>query len=137
LAPELPPGVSWVGWVDRAALARLYEEASVFVLPSIFDPCPNVFREAMGYGVPCIGSACCAIPGIIEDGVTGLVVPVRDPERLATALIELLSQPGRSAQMGRDAHASLLRGNRWSDVAERIAAHLNGARDGDLARGER
>jgi len=137
LAPELPPGVDWIGWVDRAALARLYEQASVFVLPSIFDPCPNVFREAMGYGVPCIGSSCCAIPEIIEDGVTGLVVPVRDPERLATALIELLSQPERAAEMGRSAYSSLLQGNRWSDVAERIATHVSGAGDLRMAGSER
>ena len=50
---ELPPGVRWLGYVSgREALADLYRRASVFVLPSIFDPYPNVLREAMGHGLP-------------------------------------------------------------------------------------
>lgn len=121
---ELPAGVQWIGWVDRTALDELYRSASAFVLPSIFDPCPNVFREAMGYGLPCVGTACCAIPEIIDDGVTGRVVATRDCERLAAALIELLSDPAKSEEMGRAAHAAVLREGRWSNVADRLAEHL-------------
>ena len=120
----LPPGVSWLGAVDRATLDELYRAASLFVLPSIFDPCPNVFREAMGYGVPCIGTYCCAIPEILDDGVTGRVVPIAQREPLAVALYELLSAPKELARMGAAAHASVLHGGQWSDVAERIATRL-------------
>jgi alpha-maltose-1-phosphate synthase len=122
--PQLPPGVNWVGWTDRAGLADLYKSASVFVLPSTFDPCPNVFREAMGYGLPCVGTDCCAIPEIIDDGETGRVVPIGEPEPLAAALIELLSDPARAGAMGRAAHAKVLREGRWSDVVDRLAVHL-------------
>jgi starch synthase len=118
------PGVEWAGWVDRSALAELYRSASVFVLPSTFDPCPNVFREAMGYGLPCIGTDCCAVPEIVDDGETGRVVPVRDPDALAAALIELLSDPARAATMGRAAHAEVLADGRWSNVVERLDAAL-------------
>jgi glycosyltransferase involved in cell wall biosynthesis len=128
--PEaLPAGVDWVGWSNRAELAELYRSASVFVLPSTFDPCPNVFREAMGYGLPCIGTDCCAIPEIIEDGRTGRVVPVGDPQALATALIELLSDPAKAETMGRAAHAEVLANGRWSDVADRLAARLEHSSD--------
>ncbi len=120
----LPSGVSWLGAVDRATLDELYRAASLFVLPSIFDPCPNVFREAMGYGVPCIGTDCCAIPEILDDGVTGRVVPIAQREPLAAALYELLSDPAQLARMGAAAHASVLHGGQWSDVAERIATRL-------------
>ncbi len=123
-APQLPDGVCWTGWIDRAGLAELYRSASVFVLPSTFDPCPNVLREAMGYGLPCIGASCCAIPEIIDDGETGRVVPTRAPEQLASALIELLSDPAKTAEMGRTAHAKVLREGRWSDVVDRLAAQL-------------
>lgn len=120
----LPPGVDWLGAVDRATLDELYRAASLFVLPSIFDPCPNVFREAMGYGVPCIGTRCCAIPEILDDGVTGRLVPVGQREPLAAALLELLSDARARARIGAAAHASVLHGGQWSDVAERIATHL-------------
>jgi glycosyltransferase involved in cell wall biosynthesis len=122
--PELPAGVSWTGWVDRAALADLYRSASVFVLPSIFDPCPNVLREAMGYGLPCVGTYCCAIPEIIDDGVTGSLVEPSEPEPLANALVELLIDPVKTAAMGRAAHTNILEGNRWIDVVDRIRKHL-------------
>jgi glycosyltransferase involved in cell wall biosynthesis len=117
-------GVEWAGWVDRGALAELYRSASVFVLPSTFDPCPNVFREAMGYGLPCVGTDCCAIPEIIADDQTGRIVPIGEPEALADALIELLSDPTKAAKMGRAAHAEVLAEGRWSNVVERLAAAL-------------
>jgi alpha-maltose-1-phosphate synthase len=122
----LPPGVDWVGWVDRSGLAELYGSASAFVLPSTFDPCPNVFREAMGYGLPCVGTDCCAIPEIIEDGRTGRIVPIGDAETLAGALIELLSDPAKAETMGRAAHAEVLATGRWSHVVDRLAERLGG-----------
>jgi len=134
---NLPAGVSVTGWVDRAELAELYRSASVFVLPSIFDPCPNVFREAMGYGLPCIGTACCAIPEIIEDGVSGRLVPTRQPGALADALIELLCEPRKAETMGRAAHTSVLRAGRWSDVAERMAPFLEATISETGRRGDR
>jgi glycosyltransferase involved in cell wall biosynthesis len=126
----LPPGVDWVGWVDRSGLAELYRSASAFVLPSTFDPCPNVFREAMGYGLPCVGTDCCAIPEIIEDGKTGRVVPIGDAGTLAGALIELLSDPARAEAMGRAGHTEVLAQGRWSNVVDRLAERLERDLDG-------
>lgn len=121
---QLPPGVEWIGWVDRAGLAELYQSASVFVLPSTFDPCPNVFREAMGYGLACVGTFCCAIPEIIQDGVTGRLVPIGEAQPLAAALAELLAEPATAAAMGRAAHVNVLQEGRWSDVVGRLASQL-------------
>jgi glycosyltransferase involved in cell wall biosynthesis len=119
------PGVSWVGRVDRDALAALYRSASVFVLPSLFEPWGHVFLEAMGHGLPCVGTSCCAMPEIIDDGVTGRLVPPGEAEPLAAALIELLTDPTKTATMGHAAHAKILHGNSWSDVVDRLATHLS------------
>jgi len=132
---RLPAGVTWMGWVDRTRLASLYQSASVFVLPSLFEAWGHVLFEAMGHGLPCIGTTCCAMPEIIDDGVTGRLVPRYESEPLAAALIELLADPVKTAAMGRAAHTSVLQGNRWSDVVERVVAHLDvnfsaGARSG-------
>jgi starch synthase len=123
-SPDLPAGVSWMGKVNRTELAQLYRSASVFVLPSLFEPWGHVFYEAMGHGLPCIGTSCCAMPEIIDDGVTGRLVPPSEPEPLADALIELLTDPVKTAAMGQAAYASVLRGNRWNDVLDRVAEHL-------------
>jgi glycosyltransferase involved in cell wall biosynthesis len=118
------PGIRWVGRVDRDELAQLYRWASVFVMPSLFEPLGLVFLEAMGHGLPCIGTSCCAMPELIADGVTGRLVERNEPEPLAGALIELLSDPERTAAMGIAAHASVQETHRWRDVAARIVTHL-------------
>ena len=66
--------MTWAGRIDRDALAELYRRATVFVLPSLFDAWGHVFVEAMGYGLPCIGTDCCAMPELIEDGISGRLV---------------------------------------------------------------
>src|SRR5271166_2056221 len=121
---HLPSGVRWVGRLDRAGLAQLYRWATVFVLPSLFDAWGHVFLEAMGYGLPCIGTSCCAMPEIIDDGVTGLLVPRFESEPLSDALTELLTDTARAAAMGHAGHEKVLQGYRWSDVVDRVAAHL-------------
>ncbi|MDP2307743.1 MAG: glycosyltransferase family 4 protein [Pseudomonadota bacterium] len=115
-------GVEWIGPVsDRAQLARLYADASVFVLPSLFEPWGHVFYEAMGHGLACVASTCCAMPEIVEDSVTGLLVPPGAPEPLAEALASLLSAPDLAERMGRAAHASVMQGHTWDDVVGRMA----------------
>lgn len=122
--PNLGPGVTWVGRVDRARLEELYAEASVFVLPSIFEPWGFVFAEAMGHGLPCIGTACCAMPEMIDDGVTGRLVPPGEAGPLAEALIELLADPEKTEDMGRAAYARVLEQFTWGHMAERFFSHL-------------
>ena len=126
-APGFGSGVTWLGRLDRAELARQYGRASVFVLPSMFDAWGHVFVEAMGNGLPCIGTDCCAMPEIIERGVSGLLVPRGAPEPLADALIELLSDPGKAARMGAAAHAKVIEQLTWSHVADRVTSHLGAA----------
>jgi glycosyltransferase involved in cell wall biosynthesis len=118
------PGVRWVGRVNHDEVAALYRSASVFVLPSLFEPWGFVFMEAMGNGLPCVATACCAMPEIIDDGVTGRLVAPGKAQPLAEALIELLADPTGAATMGRAAHAKVVHGDSWADVVDRIATHL-------------
>lgn len=120
----LPPGVSWLGRLDRAQLEDQYRSATVFVMPSLFEAWGHVFVEAMGYGLPCVGSDCCAMPEIIEDGVTGILVPPGEPEPLASALAGLLGDPAMAAAMGRAGHATVLATLTWDRVADRVVSRL-------------
>ncbi len=122
------PGLHWLGRIDdRQELARRYAEATVFVMPSIFEPWGHVFFEAMSFGLPCIGSTVCAMPEIIRDGETGLLAETGQPEPLADALIALLGDPGRAERLGRAAQASLTNGGSWDDVVGRMAPYLEQA----------
>lgn len=124
----LPPGIKWLGLInDRQKLAEIYNRASVFVLPSVFDPCPLVLKEAMGLGLPCVSTRQCAVPEFVEDGKTGLLVPPGDSGLLADALIELLGSPGRAETLGRQAHQSVQQGHSWQNVIERMFPYLQEA----------
>jgi glycosyltransferase involved in cell wall biosynthesis len=79
---------------------RYLSEATVFVLPSREDPFPLALLEALGAGVPCIGSDVDGIPEALAFGDAGLLVRVEDPSDLAEKLAVLLGDPERRAALG-------------------------------------
>ncbi len=123
-----PQGVRWLGRIDdRQALHAVYNQARVFTLPALFEPWGHVILEAMGMGLACIVSDRCAMPEIVQHGATGLVVPAGEPEPLAEALIDLLSNRQRAERFGRQAHATIAQGNSWDDVIGRMAPYIEQA----------
>lgn len=121
-----PAGVELLGYVDkdteagRAALFDAYARSRVFCLPTRFEAFGIVYLEAMHYELPCIGPRLWAVPEIIEDGVTGLLVPPEDPAALAEALLALLGDPSRARAMGRAGKARLLERFTWTHVVRRM-----------------
>lgn len=94
----------------------LYRQASIFVMPSRFEGMGNVLLEAMSCGVPPIVST--ASPGpltYVEDGITGITVPVEDEKALAAALTRLAADPGLRAELGRNA-ADRVRGHSPAEI---------------------
>jgi glycosyltransferase involved in cell wall biosynthesis len=120
----LPDGVQWLGEVRRGELARLYERASLFVMPSLFEPFGLVYLEAMEWKVPCIGTTECAIPEIIVDGQTGRLVPPGNVEVLAETVIGLLRQPALLKEMGERGRAHARARFTWPQVAQHVDAGL-------------
>ncbi len=78
----------------------LLQRASVFVLPSRSEGFSNAIVEAMCAGLPVVATAVGGNAEAVQDGVTGILVPPDQPEKLAAALLELLNDPDRSRQMG-------------------------------------
>ena len=81
-------------------LFACYANCQVFALPSRAEGFGFVYLEAMACGKPVIGGAHGGALDVIEDGVTGYLVPHGDIERLSRALESLLADPVRAAQMG-------------------------------------
>jgi glycosyltransferase involved in cell wall biosynthesis len=98
------PDVHVLGSIPQPELFALYRAADVVVVPSIWpEPLSRVLLEAMQLGRPVVATAVGGTPEVVEHGVTGLLVPRRDPEALAKAMTELLLDPARRAAMGQAA----------------------------------
>ena len=96
--------IDWHGEIDDPSF--LYTQADIFVLPSRYEGMPNALLEAMSFGVPVIVTD--ASPGPlenVEDNLTGLVVPVDDPDALAVALSRLISDCNLRRRLGEAARA--------------------------------
>jgi glycosyltransferase involved in cell wall biosynthesis len=78
-----------------------YAAADVVVLPSLSEGLPFVVLEAMAMARPVIASSVNGVPEIIQDGLTGLLVPPRNPHALERAIRSLLRDPMRAARMGK------------------------------------
>jgi glycosyltransferase involved in cell wall biosynthesis len=97
---DLGHGVRFLGRCDAARVRALLRGARALVVPSIYEGMPLVVLEAMEAGVPVIASAVSGIPEVVEDGLTGWLVPPEDPDRLAGALREALNDPEEAARRG-------------------------------------
>lgn len=81
-------------------LIELYKKAAVFVLPSVYDPMPNITLEANYLKTPVVASNVCGIPEQVIDGDTGFVIPDADPEKYAAKMVLLLNNKPLRHQMG-------------------------------------
>jgi phosphatidyl-myo-inositol dimannoside synthase len=86
--------------LSQEELFACYAHCDVFALPSRAEGFGLVFLEAMANSKPVIGGAHGGTPDVIEDGVSGLLVPHGDVEKLSSALVSLLIDPARAHEMG-------------------------------------
>ena len=113
--------IHWYGRVgDRDVLRDLFQKASLFVMPARYEAFGIAFVEAMMHGLPAIGTRRCALPELISEGETGLLVDVDAPQQLADALLELLSDLPRCRAMGLNAHNAVAGSMTWEHVVDRM-----------------
>ena len=114
--------VRMVGGVDHRAVSGLFRAADVVVCTPWYEPFGIVPLEAAACGRPVVGSAVGGLLDTIDDGVTGVLVPPRDPDALTIALRALRDDPARRGRLGRAARrrAELLYS--WSAVARSTIA---------------
>ncbi|BDZ43736.1 glycogen synthase [Paraoerskovia sediminicola] len=130
-------GVVWIEeMLPREQLVAVLAASTVFVCPSVYEPLGIVNLEAMAVGLPVVGSATGGIPEVIDDGVTGTLVPIEQvtdgtgtpvhPDRfvadLAGALRDAVADPARAEERGVAARRRVEDHFSWDAIADRTMA---------------
>jgi glycogen synthase len=116
-------GIRWIGeMLPVEDLIQLYSHAAVFCCPSVYEPFGIINLEAMACETPVVASAVGGIVEVVEDGVTGLLVPPGQPRELAAALNAVLANPARAAAMGAAGRKRVEEHFSWTSVAARTEA---------------
>ena len=121
------PGVTWLGRIRhspadaRHPMDRVYRMVDAYVMPSVYEPFGIAFLEAMAYGLPCVGANACAMPELIEDGVTGFLAEPSDTAGLADRLLRLAGDVATARTMGLAGRRRYLERYTWERVAATIA----------------
>src|SRR3954468_2162166 len=84
----------------RDDVPRLLAAADLLVLPSLYEGLPNVVLEAMRFRKPVVATAAPGRPEVVEDGRTGLLVPLHSPPALAQAIRTVLDDADLARQLG-------------------------------------
>jgi colanic acid/amylovoran biosynthesis glycosyltransferase len=92
--------VRFAGTISQDRIRDYYAAADVFCLPSLGEGVPVVLMEAMAMELPVVASRVMGVPELVEDGVSGLLVPPARPDLLADALERLATDRGLRERMG-------------------------------------
>jgi glycosyltransferase involved in cell wall biosynthesis len=108
--------VRYWGYIPHLEIGKHYRSACLLAAPTRHESFGLILAEAMACGIPVVATRVTAIPEVVEDGVTGLLVPVDDPTALADALAAVLSDPERAAAMGRAGRARVEERFAWDEI---------------------
>jgi glycosyltransferase involved in cell wall biosynthesis len=104
---QLEGRVRFVGSLDRRAVLSYLAGARAAVLPSAWENLPHAAVEALAVGTPVVATAVGGVAEVVRDGENGLLVPPRDPARLAAALRSLLDDDTLRARLAANAAPSV------------------------------
>jgi len=122
--------VQFLGWQPPETVAAEMAGAHLFSLPSHVGPdgdaegVPNVLKEAMASGMPVVSTRHAGIPELVEDGISGYLVPEGDVEALADRLERLLNEPERWEAMGQAGRTTIEAGYSLDSVVNRLETEV-------------
>ncbi|SHL56626.1 glycosyltransferase [Fibrobacter sp. UWH4] len=126
-----PAEIIFTGKLSPEALANEYKTANVFTLPAIVDSKGDteglgvVLIEAMELGLPIVASNVGGIPDVVVDGVSGILVPEKDPEALASAYKRLAAEPELVKHLLAGSRKRIAECFTWDGIIERQIAVYN------------
>lgn len=113
--------VSFLGFLPQDQVREQMQRARLLVLPSLEEGQGVVLLEALACGTPVVASRVDGIPEVITEDV-GTLVPPADPQALSAAVLSILDQPRRWAEMSRNARERAVRHYDWDHLAAQYIA---------------
>jgi len=140
-AASLGVEAEFTGAVDNRRIMRFYQEADLFVMPSVTcadghkDGIPVVLMEAMACGVPVISTTLSGIPELVDNGTSGILVPEKDPRALSRAIARVLDDAAMTRKFSVEGRKKVVDQFEIRDVARQLMDLFEGCRntggDGD------
>ena len=124
-ALQMDAYVEFRGGVPNDKLPRYYQTSSIVIFPSVVDAQGDregfglVLVEALGCGCAAVISDLPAMRDIVTDGLTGIIVPQKNPDAIAAKVIDLLNRPERVRELGRSGRQYVLQRYDWDRIARR------------------
>jgi len=123
---NLKENIKFRGHLTSENLEQEYKKSDIFVLPSIHDKKGDtetlgvVLIEAMEFGVPVVATNVGGIPDVVKDGYNGLLVPEKDPDALADAIIKLIKNKELRQELVKNAKKYIKERFSWDVITERL-----------------
>jgi glycosyltransferase involved in cell wall biosynthesis len=114
---DIRKAVRFTGYVSDQMLPAFYSSCDVFCYPSLWEGFGLTPAEAQAAGKPVVAFKICALPEVVEDGVTGLLTPARNSAALGEAIVTLLSDSELRGRMGRNGRLRAEKMFSWEKAA--------------------
>jgi glycosyltransferase involved in cell wall biosynthesis len=113
--------IQFVSGITTEQMVQYYAEASIAVVPSVYEGFGLPAGEAMACGVPVVSTDGGALPEVVGDA--GIIVPVKNVEAMAKAIDELLRDPGRRETLGNAGRERILDKFCWQVCAREMSQY--------------
>jgi glycosyltransferase involved in cell wall biosynthesis len=114
----------FLGHIDHYDLPATLRLADVAVIPSVEDGFGMVIPQIMAGGIPVITTSNTGASDLINEGVNGFVVPIRDPQAIASRIEEFYNDPQKLERAKTEASENVLSGYTWNDYGNRYVEFL-------------
>jgi glycosyltransferase involved in cell wall biosynthesis len=112
--------VEFLGAIPEEFVRAELEQAHVFVLASLEEPLGVAIMEAMAMEMPIVVTGAGGVPELVHDGIDGLLVPPRDPDRLAARIAEVLRDADLARRLSAASRAAIATGFHSGISADRL-----------------
>lgn len=110
----------FLGYVNREKLIQLYQNATVYVMPSHYEGLPTVLLEAMACGLPVVATAVSGNLDVVSDGENGILIPPKEPKKMADAISMLLDDDKTRRRLGESARRTIEERYTWDEISDKI-----------------